>query len=313
MPFIKRKFHIKEPIKAFIFIIRQFNFSQGEAQRLIAKGRLLTHGESMYDKAALIQGDVEVVYFEPKSRGNKPFFIDRNFLVFEKPSGVLVHPNTMATEYSMLDEVRTHSGDHANGTHRIDMETSGLFLASRHKEAERYLKGSFENRAIKKTYLAWVIGKLTNPFSVEEPIAVRQDYSTNKHKVEISLNGKYAKTDFTPLEYDETLDSTLIECKPLTGRLHQIRIHLFHVKHPILGDPIYGSSFETTNDYLDMTLSEQKRLTATGATRLMLHAKSLTFPYGNQYHIVSRVDFKNAKKEICSKEERVFFKQQLSR
>ncbi len=308
MPFVKRPFHVEKPIKAFLFIMKQFNFTQGEAQRLIAKGRILIGGESIYYTGQIIEGDIEIVYFEPKGRGVKPIFVDKNFLVFDKPSGVLVHPNTMATEYSMLDEVRTHSGQNANGTHRIDMETSGLFLASRHKDAERFLKGSFERKSIKKEYLAWVVGEVTEPFMVEEPICVRDDYTTNKHKVKICKEGKYAKTEFKPLYYDAQLDTTLIECKPLTGRLHQIRLHLFHVKHPILGDPIYGTAFEATDKYLDMNLTDEERLIATGATRLMLHAHALLFPYGADYHIVSRVDFRKAKGEICPKEKRIFFK-----
>ncbi len=308
MPFVKRPFHIEKPTKSFLYIMRQFNFTQGEAQRLVAKGRVLIDGVSIYDTGAIIKGEVEIVYFEPKSRGVKPIFVNKDFLVFDKPSGVLVHPNTMATEYSMLDEVRTHSGQNANGTHRIDMETSGLFLASRHKDAERFLKGSFEAKTIKKQYLAWVTGKLTEPFTVDEGIRVRNDYTTSKHKVEISDEGKKSVTDFVPLAYDETLDTTLVECKPRNGRLHQIRIHLFHVKHPILGDPIYGSSFDTSDKYLDMKISEEERLIETGATRLLLHANALHFPYGATYHIKSKLDFTKVKGKICPKEKRLFFK-----
>jgi 23S rRNA pseudouridine1911/1915/1917 synthase len=307
MPFVKRPFHIEKPTKAFLFVMKKLNFTQGEAQRLVAKGRVLIDGKSIYNTGATIQGDIEMVYFEPKSRGVKPLFIDKNFLVFDKPSGVLVHPNTMATEYSMLDEVRHHSGQNANGTHRIDMETSGLFLASRHKEAERFLKGSFERKTIKKEYLAWVTGKLTKPFSVEAPISVRDDYTTSKHKVEICDNGKYAKTEFTPLKYDEKLDTTLVQCRPLTGRLHQIRVHMFHVKHPILGDPIYGTSFNASDRYLDGIITPKERFIATGATRLLLHANVLHFPYGSNYSIYSKVDFEKAKNKICPKEERKFF------
>ena len=307
MPFVKRPFHIEKPTKAFLYIMHKFNFTQGQAQRLIAKGRILIEGVSIFDTGEIIEGAIEVVYFEPKTRGLKPIFVNKDFLVFDKPSGVLVHPNTMATEYSMLDEVRTHSGQNANGTHRIDMETSGLFLASRHKDAERFLKGSFEAKTIKKQYLAWVTGKLTEPFTVDEGIRVRNDYTTKKHKVEISDEGKKAITEFIPLSYDEELDTTLVECKPQSGRLHQIRIHLFHVKHPILGDPIYGTSFEASDKYLDMNISEKERLIETGASRLLLHANALHFPYGNDYSIFSRVDFLEMKKEICGKDKRKFF------
>lgn len=307
MPFIKRQFHVEKPTKAFLYIMKKLNFTQGESQRLIAKGRLLINGKSIYNTGATIVGDIELVYFEPKSRGVKPIFVDKNFLVYDKPSGILVHPNTMATDYSMLDEVRTHSGQNANGVHRIDMETSGLFLASRNKNAERFLKNSFERKVINKTYLAWVVGELKERFIVEEPIKVRKDYTHNKHKVEISKEGKYAKTEFIPLEYDKELDTTLVECRPLTGRLHQIRLHLFYSKYPILGDPIYGTCFEITNRYLDMNLSKNERFIYTGASRLMLHANSLLFDYGAKYYIVSKVDFIKAKDNICEKEKRLFF------
>jgi 23S rRNA pseudouridine1911/1915/1917 synthase len=186
------------------------------------------------------------------------------------------------------------------------METSGLLLASKHKKAENYLKNAFEVKKIKKSYLAWVDGKLTEPFSISEPIKVNQDYSHTKHKVFIDPEGKHAHTDFKPLLYDETLDATLVACYPLTGRTHQIRIHLFHVKHPILGDPIYGTTFPTANAYLDGTLSEEERFELTGASRLMLHAQTLHFPYGANYFIESKVDFEKMRRLICSKNQRRF-------
>jgi len=306
MPFVKEKFIVPDRMPAFVFIMRTFNFSQAEAQRLICKGRLLINGESMFSTGAKIEGEVEVVHFKPLSRNNPPLFQTKDFMVFEKPSGELVHPNTMATEYSILDEIRTFAGDKANATHRIDMETSGLLLASKHKAAERYLKGAFEYRKIEKSYLAWVDGKLSGTFSVSEPIKVNQDYSQTKHKVFISEDGKTAHTDFKVLKYDTTLDATLVACYPHTGRTHQIRIHLFHVKHPILGDPIYGTTFEAANRYLDQTLSEEERQKEMGASRLMLHAQTLTFPYGAQYHIESKIDFEKEKRKIAPKEKRTF-------
>ena len=306
MPFVKKSFIINEPIKAFIFIIRQFNVTQKEAQRLIDKGRLLIQGDSFYDKAGVIEGKVEVILFEPHSRNLKPIFTTKDFLLYDKPSGILVHPNTIATKYSMLDEIRTHSGKHANATHRIDMETSGLLLASRHKKSEQYLKSSFEHKRIQKEYLAWVSGRIDVPFVVDEPIKVRNNYDKSKHKVAIDKNGKASKTEFTPLHYDKELDATLLQCRPLTGRTHQIRIHLFHVKHPILGDPIYGTDFATSTEYLEGRLSSKKRLISTGATRLMLHAYRLQFTYGCQYDLFSRVDFVKIRSEICCKAKREF-------
>jgi len=306
MPFVKEKFTVPEKMPAFVFIMQLFNMSQGQAQRVISKGRLLIDDISFFRSGEAIEGDVEVVYFKPASKGNRPLFHTKDFMVFEKHSGILVHPKTMSTPYSLLDEIRAVAGDDANATHRIDMETSGLLLASKHKSSESYLKGSFENRSIKKSYLAWVDGKINEPFSSMERIKINDDYSMTKHKVFISSEGKASHTDFTPLEYDEKLDATLVACYPHTGRTHQIRVHLFHVKHPILGDPIYGTSFKAANAYLDDDLSQDERLKETGASRLMLHAQSLSFEMGPSFHIESKSDFSKRKDLICAKEERVF-------
>ncbi|MCF6243926.1 MAG: RNA pseudouridine synthase [Sulfurovum sp.] len=307
MPFVKEKFYIKEETIAFLYVMRTLDYTQGQAQRHIAKGRLLINGVSMTHTGHKVQGDIEMVFFRPKGTGLPPTFQNNDFMVFEKPSGVLVHPNTMATPYSMLDEVRTLAGDNANSTHRIDMETSGLLLASKHKKAERHLKGSFENRTIKKSYLAWVDGKLTEPFSSTECIKVNKEgYDETKHKVFIAEDGKASHTDFIPLEFDEVLDASLVACYPHTGRTHQIRVHLFHVKHPILGDPIYGATYAAADDYLDMRQSEEDRLIFHGAPRLMLHAQSLTFTYKSKFHIESKEDFVSQKRLIHPKGLRVF-------
>ena len=306
MPFVKEKFTVPKKMPAFLFIMRTLNFTQGQAQRVLAKGRLLVNGMSIFNTGESIEGEVEVVYFKASSRGEKPLFHNKDFMVFEKYSGTLVHPNTMATPYSLLDEIRTIAGDDANAVHRIDMETSGLLLASKHKRSESYLKGSFENRSIKKSYLAWVDGKLTEPFSSSKKIKINNDYSQTKHKVFISEEGKASHTDFIPLEYDAQLHATLVACYPHTGRTHQIRVHLFHVKHPILGDPIYGTTFETANAYLEDELNQEERMEMTGASRLMLHAQSLTFNMGSRFHIESKSDFANMKELICLKDKRVF-------
>jgi len=307
MPFVKEKFFIIEEVIAFLYVMKTLNYTQGEAQRHIAKGRLIIEGKSMTYTGAKVQGAVEMVFFRAKGKGKKPLFSNRDFMIFEKPSGVLVHPNTMSTPYSMLDEVRTIAGDKANSTHRIDMETSGLLLASKHKKAEHHLKQSFEHKRIKKSYLAWVDKELKEPFSSYESIKVNTSgYETTKHKVFIDKEGKASHTDFVPLEYDEKLDATLVACYPHSGRTHQIRIHLFHVKHPILGDPIYGASYEASDNYLDQTQTPQERLKHHGASRLMLHAQSLSFEYGSKFHIESKEDFREAKACIYDKEKRVF-------
>jgi len=305
MPFVKKSFRVDEPIKAFLYLIRTFKYSQGEAQRLIARGRLLINKESMRDSSKIINGNIEIVYFEPKGKGLKALFQTNDFMIFEKDSGVLVHPNTMATEYSMLDDIREIAGDYANAVHRIDMETSGLLMASKNKKSESSLKGLFEKRVIKKSYLAWVDGEAREPFSVDKSISIRSDYTKSKHKVKIDLKGKSAYTEFFPILYDKELDASLISCFPHTGRTHQIRIHLFDAGYPILGDPIYGTEFNASDRYLEGKISDGDRLKYTGATRLMLHAQSLEFFYKNNFIIKSKINFKNIKSEICPKKNRI--------
>ncbi len=305
MPFVKDTFYIDEPIPAFIMLMQKYGLSQPEAQRIIDRGRILVEGKTLADKAVKISGNTEVIIFKPISRGNLPIFKTRDFIVFDKPSGVLVHPKTKATPYSMLDEVRYYGGKDANSAHRIDMETSGLLIASLHKEAEKFLKGAFERKDIQKSYRAWVRGKLTKPFSVNKPIILNQDYSSIKHKVFISDDGKEAFTEFTPLLYNKEYDATLLECIPHTGRTHQIRIHLFHMKHPILGDPLYGVNYEIAEKYLEKRLTDKERLFTTGAKRLMLHAYSLDFVMDeNRYYIVSKNDFTDTSSNIAKADER---------
>ncbi len=306
MPFVKEKHHIPTPTPAFLFVMHHFGYTQAQAQRVIGKGRLLVNGEPIASPGVTIEGDIELVLFRPKPRSTAPVFQNMDFMIFEKPSGVLVHPNKMETEYSMLDDIRALAGEHANAVHRIDMETSGLLVASKHKKAERFLKQAFESKDIKKSYLAWVDGEIREPFPVDRPIVKNSDYSNCKHKVFIDNDGKNAHTDFDPIYYDKELDATLLACYPVTGRTHQIRVHLFHVKHPILGDPIYGSSFEASNAYLEGELNVEERLFHTGASRLMLHANSLRFSYGAEYFIESRVDFFHEKRAICPKNKRLF-------
>ena len=306
MPFVKEKFIVASKMPAFLYLMHTFHFSQGEAQRLISKGRLLIDGSSLEHSGDTIEGEIEIVHFKPSSKGNTPLFHNKDFMIFEKDSGTLVHPKTMQTPYSLLDEIRHVAGDKANAVHRIDLETSGLLMASKHKVSEAYLKGSFENRTIQKSYLAWVDGKVEKPFSSHEPIKINDNYTNTKHKVFISMEGKASHTDFIPLEYDENLDTTLLACYPHTGRTHQIRIHLFHVKHPILGDPLYGTTFDTATAYLEDRLSPQERLEKTGAQRVMLHAHSLSFDMKQRFYIQSKKNFSEMKHLICKKERRTF-------
>jgi len=308
MGFIKKSFYVNEPIPAFLFLMRQLGISQGQSQRIVTTGRLFVNGKVWERSGQKIQGHIEVKMFVPQGRGVEPIFTTPDFGLFDKPSGVLVHPRTRFTNYSLLDDIRHIYGKDANAIHRIDKETSGLLLVSRNKESERKLKLMFESRDVKKSYLAWVRGRIDKPFKVNVPLKRNDDFSTIKLKVLVDPDGKDALTYFEPIEYDEVHDATLIQAFPHTGRQHQIRVHLFHVKHPIIGDPIYGVPTEVAIKYLDKEITEEERLYYMGAKRLLLHAQTLTFDYqGVSYSFNSKFDFESLKEFIVKPDKRFNF------
>jgi len=288
LAYIKKQYFSKDRVKVFRFLMNNFNIDLREAQRWIDKGRVFLKGKPLTKKAASFKGKIEVVVFETISRDLKPIFQTKDFLIYDKPSGVLVHPQNRHTEYSITHEVKNVFGKEANIVHRLDKETSGLILCSKHKKAERELKMLFEGRAVQKEYLAKVRGKFPDRIEVDKPISRNSEFDEIKLKVFIDeKNGKPSKTIFELVEYDSKTNISLIKAKPLTGRQHQIRVHLFDLGFPILGDPLYGVDFKTAEAYLDGKLSEEDRVAITGANRLMLHAYKLEFTYGNRYIIVS--------------------------
>lgn len=293
MPFVTKKLHAPTRQKAVLFLIHELGLSQSEAQRLVAKGRLSQNGIVMSNQAGFIEGDFDFICFEPLSLGLDPTFVANDFAVYDKPSGVLVHPQSRRTPYSLSDEIKHRFGHDANVAHRIDQETSGLVLVSRNKTSETVLKLLFEDRQITKRYRAMVHGHLEHPLDIQEPLLRKEDTCTLvRMVVKVHPEGKASRTYIKPLRYFPELNMTLVEASPFTGRTHQIRVHLFHVKHPIVGDPIYGQEEADIIRFLDKELSEDERHNKSGATRLLLHAHSLEFEYeGNRYYIVSQEDF----------------------
>ncbi|MGA9046739.1 RluA family pseudouridine synthase [Sulfuricurvum sp.] len=293
MPFITKKLHAPTRQMALTFLINELGISRSEGQRLIARGRLSQNGTVMCDQFGFIEGDCEFICFEPLSRGFKPMFVTNDFAVYDKPSGLSVHPHSRLSPYTLNDEIKHQFGDDANATHRIDQETSGLVLVSKNKKSETVLKKLFSERAITKRYLAMVKGHL------QEPLDIREALFRNDHPnllismvVKVDPKGKPAHTIIKPLRYFPEHDMTLVEASPLTGRTHQIRVHLFHVKHPIIGDPVYGPEEKDVIRFIKKELSPEERMEIGQSTRLLLHAHSLEFEYENEkYSIVSEKDF----------------------
>ncbi|WP_457564693.1 RluA family pseudouridine synthase [Caminibacter sp.] len=279
-----KEFDIKNE-KILDFLVKKLGFSIREAKRAIDRGRVSLNDKRITEKSFRGSGILKCIIFEPNGYGLKPIFETTYFAVFDKPSGIAIHPKKLANTKSLLDDVRTLWGNDANLVHRLDKETSGLVIASKNKFAESILKKMFQEKEVKKTYLALVKGHIDKNFTIKKPIAINKDENI-KVKVKIDESGKEAITIVKPLKHFK--NSTLVEVDLLTGRQHQIRVHLFSIGHPIIGDPLYGTDNDFADRYLNKLVDEKERIEKTGAKRLMLHSYKLEFEFmNNKYVIVS--------------------------
>ena len=292
MGFVVKEFEIKNK-KILDFLVKDLGFSIREAKRAIDRGRVSLNGKRVTEKSAKGSGILKCIVFEPNGYGLKPIFETTHFAVFDKPSGVAIHPKKLANTKSLLDDVRKLYGNNANLVHRLDKETSGLVIASKNKFSESILKQMFQNKEVQKKYLALVKGHIEKEITIKKPILANKDENI-KVKVLIHPDGKESITIIKPIK--KIGENSLVECIPLTGRQHQIRVHLFSIGHPIVGDPLYGVDNDFANRYLNKQIDEKERIEKTGAKRLMLHAYKLEFEFmTNKYVLTSKFDIINKK------------------
>ena len=292
MPYIHKFIAHAEGQKAYEILL-QNGYKMREAQRLIDKGRLICDGAVVNEKNALLSGEICLIEYETNPRGLKPIFECDKFAVFDKPSGVLSHPNGRHCEYSLNDEIWSLYGREASVAHRLDCETSGLIVVGKDKNAVVNLKKLFENRRVYKSYVALAHGKISENLRIEANMDLANDYDDVKMRMRICEDGKSAVTEILPMEYFADIDATLVRAVPLTGRQHQIRLHLFHVEHKILGEPLYGLARPQIEKILDKEMSERERILTTGAPRLLLHSDEICFKFdGVKYKIKSKFDAK---------------------
>jgi 23S rRNA pseudouridine1911/1915/1917 synthase len=291
MPFVLKKYNAIKGKKIQLFLLNEVGLTMSVSQKLLAKKRVFDdQGNPLQNGQTLKCEYIKIAVFQGHSRGLKPIFQTEDFAIFDKPSGVMVHPTSRTTQYSLLDEIRYYFGDDANLAHRIDAETSGLVLVTKNKYSDIILKTMFENKQYTKEYLAIVKGELTKDIVINKPISKSNGMIGVKMSCE-NPNGKESKTFIYPIEFNSKTNTTLVKAVPITGRQHQIRVHLDSVGYTILGDPIYGIDENIANDYLLKKLSKEDRLKYTGNLRLMLHANNLAFNYKDiNYNIFSKKD-----------------------
>lgn len=181
------------------------------------------------------------------------------YVAVDKPPGVAVIPTrTGAREDCLKAQLEAQLGARLWVVHRLDKDTSGAVLFALDAEAHRALSLAFEHGRAKKRYLALVEGRLESPQTVDAPLAVGR-----KGRMRVARPGESGKPSQTRVRALELFaGASLVEAEPLTGRTHQIRVHLAHLGHPLLVDPLYG-----------------KAPSAYGLSRTPLHAARLEVPF----------------------------------
>lgn len=288
MPFTLKKHKAIKDKKIQIFLVHYLNIEPKIAQRLVSKGRVFDENMNTISTGETIGTEyIYIAVFEGFSRGLKPLIEFDDFAIFDKPTNLMVHPISKNTPYSLLDEIRYHFGEDANLIHRIDAETSGLVIVGKNKKSEIALKDMFQEKKYHKSYLAIVQGELKEEITINKGLD-REGLAIGV-RMKVCDDGKESITIIKPIKYNQEKNLTLIEALPLTGRQHQIRVHLHSIGHTILGDPIYGVDDENAENYLNKTLSVENRFEVTKSSRLWLHANYLEFAFKDiTYKIFSK-------------------------
>jgi tRNA pseudouridine32 synthase/23S rRNA pseudouridine746 synthase len=193
-------------------------------------------------------------------------FVDDYLLVVDKPHGLLSVPGRdPANRDCVPSRLREEFGE-LRIVHRLDLDTSGIMILARTADAHRHLNRQFEQRTVQKRYEALVWGlPAGDEGEINLPICV--DWPNRPRKIVDHENGKAAQTFYTVIGRDAVSNTARVSLKPITGRSHQLRVHLAEIGHPILGCPFYAH--------------EQARA---AANRLTLHARrlQLTHPFSGE-------------------------------
>lgn len=266
---LKTVFQDKIPKRLDHFLTDQFTqFSRSRIQQLIRNGRVtidnslpLKSGQLVYPGQEVILEVPQPVQVDlvPEKIELKKIFENSNVLVIDKPAGMVVHPsaghetgtlvNAILGQEGALPEI---NGEYRPGiVHRLDKDTSGLIMIAKNETSLRSLQDQFKSRKVQKIYLALVDGHPPSPMGrVEAPIG-RDPGNRKKMAVVDPTRGREAITEYRTL--DSFKDHTFLEVHPLTGRTHQIRVHMKFIHCPISGDTVYGqkkSSINITRHFL---------------------------------------------------------------
>ncbi len=271
-----------------VFVAGALDLSRTQVQRLIAEGHVRVDGCEPRKSDAVEEGQgVEVEVPPPEPLGLEPEAIpldivyeDEALLVVDKPAGLVVHPapghRTGTLVHALLHHVDDLSGIggklRPGIVHRLDRDTSGLLVVAKRDDAHRALSDALRHRRVRRLYLAVAWGHLSkSPLEVDAPIG--RDPRDRK-RMAVVEGGRRALTRLRVRERWPAAE--LMDVALRTGRTHQIRVHLAHLGHPVVGDPVYGAGWERGMGGPNRSWAREL---ASRVPRQFLHAAELVFDH----------------------------------
>ena len=171
-------------------------------------------------------------------------FEDNDFVAINKPAGLLSVPGRLPEHHDSAYFRVLAIYPNAKITHRLDMATSGILLFAKHRDAEVAASKMFQARTVKKNYIALVQGQISSNGQVDVPLIT--DWENRPRQIVHFELGKPAQTLYQAVSYVEEEDISRVLLTPITGRSHQLRVHMQYIGHPITGDQFYHSDYKNT-------------------------------------------------------------------
>ncbi len=263
-----------------VFLTRRSGLARARVQRLIEDGRVLVNAHPQKARHAVVPGEriqleippAEPLDLRPEAIPLDILYEDAELLVLNKPAGLVVHPGAGRTTGTLVHALLAHC-EHLPGiggverpgiVHRLDRDTSGVMVVAKTETAHHSLCQQFKGRVVRKRYLALVHGKVPQEAGRIEAAIGRREHDRKRMGVR-SEGGREARTAYRVLR--RLAGMTLLELGLETGRTHQIRVHLAHIGHPVIGDQAYGGRRERRRGGSEEPV----------APRQMLHAWRLAF------------------------------------